>query len=75
MHIGKIRVAELADRRRTILLAPRPQIAPRKTAEDRRAPGLRPFALQRVENLFDSVSHKSSFQLSALSLQFYVQDK
>jgi hypothetical protein len=57
----------LADGCRTVLLATRPEIAAGKAAEDGRAACLRAFALQRIENFFDRVRHKRSFQLSALS--------
>lgn len=49
VHAHKLCIAELADRRRAIALAPRPQIASRKPAEHRRAPGLRAFTLQRIK--------------------------
>ena len=51
----KISVAEIADCLGTIRLAARPQIAAREAAEDRGSPRVRPFALQRVEDLFDGV--------------------
>ena len=65
--VGKIRIAELADGRRAVGFASRPEIAARKAAEDRGASGLRTLALQRVEDFFDRV-HKSSF--SAFSSGF-----
>jgi len=65
----KLGVAELADRGGAIGFAARPEIATRKTAEDRGTAGLRAFALQGVEDFFYCVGHKSSFQHSALSSQ------
>src|SRR5207248_9100388 len=53
----EVRVAERADRARTVLLAPRPQVAPREPAEDRGAAHVRALALQRVEDLLDRVTH------------------
>src|SRR5579871_2450867 len=58
IRIRKIRIAKFADRAGSILFPPRPQIAARKTTEYRRAPRLRALALQRVEDLFDSVHRK-----------------
>ena len=51
----EIRVAELADGRRAIRLAPRPEVAAGEAAEHGRPPGVRAFALQGVEDLFDGV--------------------
>lgn len=51
----EIRIAELADGGGTILLAPRPEIARRKPAEDRGAPGVSALALQRIEDFLDRV--------------------
>jgi len=53
----EIGVAEGADRRRPVALEPRPQIAAGKTQEHRRPAGLRALALQRVEQLFDRITH------------------
>jgi hypothetical protein len=51
----KIRVAELADRSRAILLATTPQIASSEAAEHCGAPGVRTLALERVENFLHGV--------------------
>jgi len=59
IHTHKIRIAELASRAGTITLAPRPQIASRKTAEDRSSTSLRALALQGVENLLNAIAHSS----------------
>jgi hypothetical protein len=49
----KIRVAELADGGRTVLFAPRPQVAPREPAKHGRHACLNSLALQGIEDLFD----------------------
>src|SRR2546428_12323702 len=48
-------VTEAAHRARAILLPPRPEIAPSKPQEYRGRTRVRPFALQRVEDLLDAV--------------------
>src|ERR1039458_6862786 len=57
--IGKIGVAELADCRRAVLLASRPEIASGKSAKDCRPARLRAFTLEGVEDFLDSVAHKN----------------
>ena len=56
----EVRIAELADRARTILFTAAPQIATREAAEDRRAPGVRSLALKGVEDFLDGVSQRAS---------------
>src|SRR4051812_20213266 len=56
----KVGVTELTGRVVTILLPPSPQITAGKAAEYRRPPGVGPFALQGVKDLFDSVTHKKN---------------
>jgi hypothetical protein len=56
----KIGVANLAHCPLTILLPARPKIAAGESAECSSAAGISPFALQAIENLFYSVSHKSN---------------
>ena len=53
----EVGVAEPAGRRCAILLPPRPQIAPREPAKHSRSARLGALALQRIENLFDRVTH------------------
>src|SRR5262249_11796575 len=50
--------SERANWLRSVLLHPPPEVAARKSTENSRPPCLRPFALKRVENLFDAVSHR-----------------
>ena len=61
----EVGVAEIAGRRLAVCLAARPQIAAGKAAEHRRPPGLRAFALQRVEDLLDRI-HGRSIQPEAV---------
>ena len=61
VHADEIRVAEGADRFGAILLAPRPEVAARETAEHRRAAGLAALALQGEEDLLDRIGHAASF--------------
>lgn len=53
----EIRVAELANRTRSIFFFSTPQIASGKSAEYGGAPRIRPFALERIENFLDRISH------------------
>jgi hypothetical protein len=53
----EIGVAEAAGGRRAVGLAPRPEVAAGEAAEDRRPAGVRPLALQRVEDLLHRVRH------------------
>jgi hypothetical protein len=68
LHIGKfatqravsshkISVTKLAHGSSTVLLAARPQVAARKTAEHRRPTGVSAFTLECVKNFFDLVAH------------------
>lgn len=57
----EVGIAELADRRGPVFLAPAPEIAARKGAEHRRPAGLGAFALQGVEDFFDGVGHEWIF--------------
>ena len=61
----EIGIAERAHRLRTILFVATPQIAARKTAEHRRAPGLGAFALQRVVDLLDAICHRFKYQMAS----------
>jgi hypothetical protein len=49
----EIRIAESANSRRAIPLQPGPKIAPRESTKDGWPPGIGPFALQCVEDVFD----------------------
>ena len=51
-------IAEAAHRVRPVLLATRPQVAAGEAAEHRRHTGIRPFALEGIEDFLDRVSHK-----------------
>jgi hypothetical protein len=53
----EIGVAEGAGGAGAVFFAPGPQVAAGKAAEHGRPAGMRAFALQGVENLFDAVSH------------------
>ena len=64
-HADKLRVAELADGRCTVALASGPEVAPGKATEDRWPSGVRPFALQRVENLLHRVHARGFYLLRA----------
>src|SRR5690242_8857589 len=55
---NEVRIAERAHCLRSVLLHPRPEVAPRKPTENSRPPCLGPLALKRVENLFDAISHR-----------------
>ena len=57
----EIGIAEAALRGRAILFAARPQIAAGETAEHGGSSGLRAFALQGLEDLFDGVAHSAAF--------------
>src|SRR5688500_768681 len=54
----EVGVAEVARRRGAVLLAARPQVAPREAAEDGGTSGMSAFALERVEDFFDAVGHR-----------------
>ncbi|CAM2147406.1 hypothetical protein PT2222_10163 [Paraburkholderia tropica] len=56
----EVGVAKTALRRLAIFLAARPQIAAGEPAEHGRTPGVRAFALQRVENFLYRVSHAAA---------------
>ena len=70
--VGKIRVAELADRRCAVGFAAGPEIAARKAAEDRGASRVRAFALQRVKisltEYIRAASSSSSWLLAHLAI-------
>ncbi|MNT29749.1 hypothetical protein D3C72_1655060 [compost metagenome] len=53
----EIRVAELAYRAGAVLFPAAPQVAAGKAAEHRGAAGVGAFALQRIEDFLDGVSH------------------
>src|SRR5262249_14298067 len=53
----EVGVTERADRPRAVLLAAGPEVAAGEAAEDRRAAGVQPLALQGVEDLLDAVAH------------------
>ena len=57
VHTDEIGVAERADGRRAVLLAPAPEVAAGETAEDRRAARLAALALQGEEDLLHRVAH------------------
>ncbi len=65
----EIGIAEAADGVRAIFLAARPQVAAGEAAEHGRAPGVRAFALQCVEDFLDRVRH-AAFCLDFLSCCF-----
>ena len=56
----KVGIAELAGGGGAVLFAAAPEIAAGKTAKHRRAAGMRAFALQGQEYLFDRVTHHLS---------------
>ena len=60
IRADEIRVAETADRGRPVLFATRPQVAAGKATEYRWPPGMRAFALKRVENFLDAVHQRGS---------------
>ena len=53
----KVGIAELAGGAGAVLFAAAPEVAAGKTAKHRRAAGMRAFALQGQEDLFDRVTH------------------
>ena len=53
----EVGVAELAGGARAVLLTAAPEVAAGKTAKHGRAAGMRAFALQGQEYLFDRVTH------------------
>jgi hypothetical protein len=53
INTNKIGIAKSAHRRRPVALAPRPEIAARKAAEDGRPAGVSPFTLECVEDFLD----------------------
>ncbi len=55
----KVGIAERANGLQSILFQSRPKITSGEPAEYSRSPGLNAFALERVEYLFDAVSHCS----------------
>src|SRR4051812_12803641 len=54
-HANEIGVAKGADRRRAILFATRPQVAPRESTEDGSPAGMKAFTLQGEENLLHGI--------------------
>ena len=69
IEADEVCVAEAADGSGAVGLAPGPEVAARKATEDRRAAGLRAFALEGIEDFLDRVGHKNSSQLSVYSCQ------
>src|SRR3990167_5866371 len=57
IHADEIGIAKAADRARTILLAPGPQIASGKAQKHGATPGTHPFALKGEEHLLYRVAH------------------
>jgi hypothetical protein len=57
VEANEVRVTELANGLGPVLFPPTPQVTTGKTAEDRRAAGIRAFALKGVEDLFNGVAH------------------
>src|SRR5262245_19229041 len=53
----EVRIAELTSRLRPILLVTRPEVAAGAATEHGRSAGLGAFPLERVENLFDRITH------------------
>ena len=62
VHSHEIGIAEAAGGARPVLLAAGPEVAAGKTAEDRRAAGIPPLALQSVEDFLDRIGHRSRHQ-------------
>ena len=60
----EVRVAERAHGGVTVGLAAGPQVTPAEPAEHGRSAGVRPLALERVEDLLHRVRHASSFAAS-----------
>src|SRR5262249_36087886 len=60
----KVRVAEAADRVGAVLLTAGPEVAAGEAAEHSRPAGVGSLALQRVEDLFDRVSHATACRRS-----------
>ncbi len=57
---GEVGVAEPAERRGPVFLAPRPEVAAGKAQEHRGPAGIHAFALQGVEDFFDGVHWEES---------------
>jgi hypothetical protein len=68
IRADEVGVAELADRAVPVAFVPGPQVATGEPAEHRRTPSVSALALQRVEDLLDSV-HGQLTDTSAGSLR------
>src|SRR6185295_2749553 len=64
----KVGIAELAGGAGAILFAAAPEVAAGKTAKHRRAAGMRAFALQGQEYLFDRVAHHLSLRTASAGI-------
>src|SRR5207247_7539820 len=56
----EVRVAEITDRARTVLLSSRPKVAAGEATKHGRPPRMGSLTLQRVEDLFDGVAHATT---------------
>ena len=59
VRADEIGITKLAGGLVAVLLPPGPQVAAGKAAEHRGSPGVGPFALEGVEDLFDGVGHRN----------------